>query len=52
MSTTTIAGEPKEIAATLLQLGATSYGGPAIMGVMQTELQQKRKWVSRERFLE
>ena len=45
-------GEPKEIATTLLKLGATSYGGPAIMGVMQAELQQRRKWVSKERFLE
>ena len=40
------------IAATLLQLGATSYGGPAIMGIMQAELQVRRKWVSKERFLE
>src|SRR5215813_197742 len=45
-------GDWREIAGALLKLGATSYGGPAIMGVMQTELQQKRKWVSRERFLE
>src|SRR5205823_4399550 len=45
-------GDTKEIAATLLKLGATSYGGPAIMGVMQAELQQKRQWVSKERFLE
>jgi chromate transporter len=45
-------GEPREIAATLLQLGATSYGGPAIMGLMQAELQERRKWVSKERFLE
>src|SRR5438270_2318165 len=48
----TTTGEPREIATTLLQLGATSYGGPAIMGVMQTELQERRKWVSKERFLE
>jgi len=48
----THAGEPKEIAATLFQLGATSYGGPAIMGIMQVELQDRRKWVSKERFLE
>jgi len=48
----TRAGEPKEIATTLFQLGATSYGGPAIMGVMQNELQERRKWVSKERFLE
>jgi chromate transporter len=45
-------GEPREIAITLLQLGATSYGGPAIMGVMQHELQERRQWVSKERFLE
>jgi chromate transporter len=42
----------KEIATSLLRLGATSYGGPAIMGVMQAELQERRKWVSKERFLE
>jgi len=52
MIDTTGTGEPREIATTLLQLGATSYGGPAIMGVMQAELQQRRKWVSKERFLE
>src|SRR2546422_10256947 len=56
MATQTIdatrAGEPKEIAATLFQLGATSYGGPAIMGFMQAELQERRKWESKERFLE
>jgi chromate transporter len=45
-------GRSKDIATTLLQLGATSYGGPAIMGIMQTELQERRKWVSKERFLE
>lgn len=45
-------GGSKEIAATLFKLGATSYGGPAIMGIMQAELQEKRKWVSKERFLE
>jgi chromate transporter len=42
----------KEIATSLFKLGATSYGGPAIMGIMQAELQEKRKWVSKERFLE
>src|SRR5215468_9237677 len=35
-----------------VRLGATSYGGPAIMGIMQAELQEKRKWVTKERFLE
>src|SRR5262249_33542656 len=42
----------KEVAGSLARLGATSYGGPAIMGIMQAELQEKRKWVSKERFLE
>ena len=42
----------KEIVSSLLRLGATSYGGPAIMGIMQAELQQKRQWVSKERFVE
>jgi len=35
-----------------LKLGATAYGGPAIMGIMQAELQEKRQWVSKERFVE
>src|SRR5713101_1354751 len=42
----------KDIASSFFKLGATSYGGPAIMGIMQTELQQKRQWVSKERFVE
>ncbi len=41
-----------EIASAFLKLGATSYGGPAIMGIMQAELMEKRRWVSRERFVE
>src|SRR5438445_7890383 len=56
MTTSTIAGtnenESKDITITLFKLGATSYGGPAIMGIMQAELQEKRRWVSKERFLE
>ena len=42
----------RDIARSLGKLGATSYGGPAIMGIMQAELQEKRRWVSKERFLE
>ena len=42
----------RDIATTFLKLGVTSYGGPAIMAIMQTELQEKRQWVSRDRFLE
>jgi chromate transporter len=42
----------REIATSFLKIGATAYGGPAIMGVMQAELQEKRQWVSKPRFLE
>jgi chromate transporter len=42
----------KDIATTMLKIGATSYGGPAIMGFMQAELQERRRWVSKERFVE
>jgi chromate transporter len=47
-----LTGGWRDIAGSLFRLGATSYGGPAIMGIMQAELQEKRKWVSNERFLE
>jgi chromate transporter len=42
----------KEIAVGFLKVGATAYGGPAIMGVMQAEFQERRQWVSKPRFLE
>ncbi len=42
----------KEITTSFLKVGATAYGGPAIMGVMQAEFQERRQWVSRARFLE
>lgn len=42
----------KEIASVFLKIGMMAYGGPAIMGIMQTELQEKRQWVTRERFVE
>jgi len=42
----------KEIALGFLQLGATAYGGPAIMGLMQAEFQERRQWTSKPRFLE
>lgn len=41
-----------EIARSFLTIGAMSYGGPAIMGIMQAEIQEKRQWVSKERFVE
>lgn len=52
MSTERKTGSLLEIAGAFLKLGALSYGGPAVMGIMQTELQEKRQWLSRERFLE
>src|SRR5262245_32594185 len=42
----------KEIAAGFLNVGATAYGGPAIMGVMQAEFQERRQWISKPRFVE
>ena len=42
----------KEIVSGFLKLGATAYGGPAIMGLMQAELQEKRQWVPKECFVE
>jgi chromate transporter len=41
-----------DLARVFLKLGAMSYGGPAIMGIMQAELQEERGWVSKEKFLE
>src|SRR5438876_2006116 len=52
VSQTDFARNWQDIAANLLKLGATAYGGPAIMGIMQAELQEKRQWVSKERFVE
>lgn len=45
-------GTAREIAGVFLKLGATAYGGPAIMGIMQAEIQEKRQWVSKARFVE
>ena len=42
----------KEIAIGFLKVGATAYGGPAIMGIMQAEFQERRQWTSKPRFLE
>src|SRR5436190_23221373 len=42
----------REIAGSFLKLGFTAYGGPAIMGLMQAELQERRQWLSKERFVE
>src|SRR6266571_4415246 len=52
MSARRLAENWNDIAAQLLKIGATAYGGPAIMGIMQAELREKRQWVSKERFVE
>jgi chromate transporter len=36
----------KDIAIGFLKVGATAYGGPAIMGIMQAEFQERRQWTS------
>jgi chromate transporter len=42
----------KEIVPSFLKIGATGYGGPAILGIMQAEFQERRQWTSKPRFLE
>ena len=41
-----------EITRVFLKIGAMSYGGPAIMGIMQTEIQEKRRWIEKSQFVE
>lgn len=41
-----------EIARVFLKIGAMSYGGPAIMGIMQTEIQEKCRWIEKPQFVE
>jgi chromate transporter len=43
---------PAEIAGVFLKIGTMSYGGPAIMGIMQAEIQEKRGWISKQEFVE
>src|SRR5262245_55760199 len=42
----------REIALSFVKVGATAYGGPAIMGLMQAEFQERRQWTTKPRFLE
>lgn len=52
MSTFAFGASWREIAAAFIKIGAMAYGGPAIMGIMQAEFQEKRRWLEKERFLE
>ena len=42
----------RDLARVFLKIGAMSYGGPAIMGIMQNEIQERRRWLGKERFVE
>jgi chromate transporter len=42
----------REVIGTFLKIGALSYGGAASMGIMQTEVQEKRAWIPKEQFIE
>jgi chromate transporter len=41
-----------EIARVFLKIGAMSYGGPAIMGIMDAEIREKRQWLTKPQFVE
>ena len=42
----------RDLARVFLKIGAMGYGGPAIMGIMQNEIQERRRWLGKERFVE
>lgn len=41
-----------ELASVFLKIGAVGYGAAAIWGLIQSEVQERRAWLSKERFLE
>src|SRR5262245_26357403 len=41
-----------EVVSTFLKIGALGYGAAAIWGLIQSEVQERRAWLSKERFLE
>ena len=40
-----------ELALAFLKLGAISYGGSAMLGIMHAEIAEKRRWLTNERYL-
>jgi chromate transporter len=50
--TSALAGRWREIAVGFLKIGVTAYGGPAILGVMQAEFQERRQWLTKPQFVE
>src|SRR5882672_3148791 len=46
-------GSLRELALFFLRLGVTAFGGPAAhIAIMEDELVRRRKWLSREKFLD
>jgi len=41
-----------EVTGAFLKLGSIGYGGPAFWGLIQAELQERRNWLTKERFVE
>lgn len=41
-----------EVAGVFLKIGAVGYGAAAIWGLIQSEVQERRAWLTKERFLE
>ena len=41
-----------EVARVFLKIGAVGYGAAAIWGLIQSEVQERRAWLTKERFLE
>jgi len=41
-----------EVATTFLKIGVLGFGAPAIWGLIQAEVQERRSWLSKERYLE
>jgi chromate transporter len=41
-----------EVAGVFLKIGAVGFGAPAIWGLIQAEVQERRAWVTKERYLE
>ena len=41
-----------EVVVTFFKIGALGYGAAAIWGLIQSEVQERRAWLSKERFLE
>jgi chromate transporter len=41
-----------EVVSVFLKIGALGYGAPAIWGLIQSEVQERRGWLTKERYLE